>query len=97
MTKGDSMNGLLDPNELAQIFSRLTDEGWIFPVHYSAISNNGSMAFGRYMKPGEPGQLIASHCPSGEFVLPISMMIVDERGRAALIKWLPDAQPVILH
>lgn len=91
------MKAFVDSTELAQILSRLTDEGWVFPVHYSAISNNGSMVLGRYWKPGEAAEIVASHCPSGQFVLPMSMMVVDEKGNAALIKWLTDTDPVRVH
>ena len=90
------MKGLVDPIEVARVLRRLTQDGWMVPVHYSAISNNGSMVFGRYMTPDEPAQIIASHA-SGRFVLPMSMMVVDERGQAALITWSPVADPVIAH
>lgn len=91
------MKSFIDPTELARVLDRLIDEGWIFPVHYSAIANNGSMILGRYWKPGEATEIIASHCPSGQFLLPMSMMLVDEKGRAALIKWVTDGGPVIVH
>jgi len=91
------MKGLLERTELARILTRLTEKRWIFPVCFSAVSSNGSMVCGRYMNPGEPGGIVASHCPSGEFVLPMNMMVVDERGKAALIKWSPDAEPVVVH
>jgi hypothetical protein len=51
---------------------------------------------GRYWKPSEAGETIASHCPSGQIVLPINMMLVDERGQAALIKWLRDTEAVLV-
>jgi hypothetical protein len=91
------MKAFVDSTELAQILTRLTDEGWIFPLHYSAISNNGSMVLGRYWKAGEAAEIVASHCPSGQLVLPMSMMVVDEEGKAALIKWPTDAEPVVVH
>jgi hypothetical protein len=90
------MNALLDPSEIARLLERLLDEGWKFPVHYSAISNDGSMVLGKYWKPGE-AEVITSHCPSGQFVLPMNMMLVDERGQAALVKWARDSEPVIVH
>ena len=90
------MKGLLDRIEIARLLTRLTEEGWVFPVCFSAIANNGSMICGRYMNPDEAGGIVATHCPSGEFVLPMHMMVVDERGEAALIKWLPDAEPVVV-
>ena len=89
------MNVLLDPSEIARVLDRLIEQGWSFPVHYSVISNNGSMMLGRYWKPGK-AEIITSHCPSGQFVLPMNMMVVDEGGQAALIKWLRDAEPVIV-
>ncbi|HET8562794.1 MAG TPA: hypothetical protein VFM35_02860 [Candidatus Binatia bacterium] len=91
------MNGLLDRTELARVLTRLTEEGWIFPVCFSAISTNGAMVCGRYMNATGSGGIIASHCPSGEFVLPMNMMVVDEKGQAALIKWSPDAAPIVVH
>ena len=90
------MEGVLYATEVARILSRLTEEGWIFPVRYGAISKNGSMVLGRYWKPSEAGETIVSHCPSGEIVLPMNMMLVDERGQTALIKWLSDTEAVIV-
>jgi hypothetical protein len=90
------VEGILDTAKVASILTRLSEGGWIFPVHYSVISQNGSMVLGRYWEPGQRGEIIASHCPSGQIVLPMNMMIVDERGEAALVKWLHDTEPYII-
>ena len=90
------MESFVNPAEIARVLSRLLQQGSIFPIYYSAVSNNGSMAFGRYWRPGEAAETIASHCPSGQFVLPLNMMIVDQRGKAVLIQWLTDTEAIVV-
>lgn len=93
--------GMLDPTELSAMMEQLLAAGFEPPFYLAVIAKNGEMGLGVW-KEGRTGagldfQLLASHSLSGEFVLPINMMIVDHRGEAARIVFDANRKPIILH
>jgi hypothetical protein len=68
------------------VLTRLLQGGFVLPLFVTCISRNGSMICGRYDDIDATGLdfiFEASHIEGETFLVPIHMLVVDQRGEAA--------------
>ena len=71
------------------VLTRLLQEGFVLPLYVTCIGRNGSMMCGRYDDIEVTGLdfiVEASLLEDEAFLLPIHMLIVDQRGEAAHVR-----------
>jgi hypothetical protein len=71
--------------QLYPVLTRLLQEGFVLPLSVTCIGRNGSMMCGRYDDIDATGLdciVEASHIEDEVFLLPIHLLIVDQRGEA---------------
>jgi hypothetical protein len=75
---------------LYPVLTRLLQEGFVLPLYVTCIGRNGSMMCGRYDDIEATGLdfiVEASQIEGGAFVMPIHMLVVDQRGEAAHVRY----------
>ena len=71
------------------VLTRLLQEGFVLPLFVTCIGRNGSMMCGRYDDIEATGLdfiFEASHIADEAFLMPIHMLVVDQRGEAAHVR-----------
>jgi hypothetical protein len=71
------------------ILTRLLQEGFVLPLFVTCIGRNGSMMCGRYDNIAATGLdfiFETSHIKGAAFLVPIHMLVVDQRGEAAHVR-----------
>jgi len=71
------------------VLTRLLQEGFGLPLFVTCIGRNGSMICGRYDEIEATGLdfiFEASHIEHEAFLLPIHMLVVDQRGEAVHVR-----------
>ena len=71
------------------VLTRLLQEGFVLPLFVTCIGRNGSMICGRYDYIEATGLdfiFEASHIEDEAFLVPIPMLIVDQRGEARHVR-----------
>jgi hypothetical protein len=71
------------------VLTRLLQEGFVLPLFVTCIGRNGSMMCGRYDDIEATGLdfiFEASHIEDTAFLMPIHMLIVDQRGEARHVR-----------
>jgi hypothetical protein len=71
------------------VLTRLLQEGFVLPLFVTCIGRNGSMMCGRYDDIEATGLdfiFEASHIEGETFVMPIHMLVVDQRGEARHVR-----------
>jgi hypothetical protein len=71
------------------VLTRLLQEGFVLPLFVTCIGCNGSMICGRYDDIEATGLDFiceASHIEGEAFLVPIHMLVVDQRGEAAHVR-----------
>jgi hypothetical protein len=75
--------------QLYPVLTRLLQEGFVLPLYVTCIGRNGSMMCGRYDDIEATGLdfiVEASHLEDEAFLLPMHMLIVDQRGEATHVR-----------
>jgi len=71
------------------VLTRLLQEGFVLPLYVTCIGCNGSMMCGRYDDMDATGLdfiFEASHIEDEAFLLPMHLLVVDQRGEAAHVR-----------
>jgi hypothetical protein len=71
------------------VLTRLLQEGFVLPLFVTCIGRNGSMMCGRYDDIEATGLDFifgALHIEGEAFLVPIHMLVVDQRGEAAHVR-----------
>jgi len=71
------------------VLTRLLQEGFVLPLYVTCIGCNGSMMCGRYDDIDATGLdfiFEASHIEDEAFLLPMHLLVVDQRGEAAHVR-----------
>jgi len=71
------------------VLTRLLQEGCVLPLFVTCIGRNGSMICGRYDEIEATGLdflFEASHIEGEVFLVPIQMLVVDQRGEARHVR-----------
>jgi hypothetical protein len=74
---------------LYPVLTRLLQEGFVLPLLVTCIGRNGSMMCGRYDDIAATGLdfiFEASHIEDEAFLMPIHMLVVDQRGEARHVR-----------
>jgi hypothetical protein len=87
-------HGMADWREALQdamypVLTQLLQKGFVLPLFVTCIGRNGSMMCGRYDDIEATGLdfiFEALHIEGGAFVMPIHMLVVDQRGEAAHVR-----------
>lgn len=79
----------------------MLDSGFELPFYVAMIAKNGDIGLGVWRESltgdGLKFDVLAQHFPTGMFVIPVNMMIVDKRAEAARILLAAGREPVIVH
>jgi len=71
------------------VLTRLLQEGFVLPLYVTCIGCNGSMMCGRYDDMDATGLdfiFEASYIEDEAFLLPMHLLVVDQRGEAAHVR-----------
>ena len=71
------------------VLTRLLQEGFVLPLYVTCIASNGSMMGGRYDDIDATGLdfiFEVSHMEGEAFLVPIHMLVVDQRGEARYVR-----------
>jgi len=71
------------------VLTRLLQEGFVLPLYVTCSGRNGSMMCGRYDDIDATGLdfiVEASHIEGEAFLVPIHMLVVDQRGEAVHVR-----------
>jgi hypothetical protein len=75
--------------QLYPVLTQLLQEGFVLPLYATCIGRNGSMMCGRYDDIDATGLdfiIEASHIEDESFLLPMHMLVVDQRDKATHVR-----------
>ena len=71
------------------------EKGFESPLYMVAVAVNGSMLYVRYVSPGLDPEVLSEFYQDESFRLPVNIMLLDSRGRAARILIEKDQKPTL--
>ena len=85
--------------QMHAVLNRLLQQGYELPLYVAYIGKNGSITGGRYDEIEAIGldfTMVTFHIEGQGMVLPIHMLVVDQRNQAVRVIFARDAEPVIV-